>query len=72
MGTIFNRSNESAVKAFLDHQIKFLDIERIIALSLDNMKYIKNPTLEDIIKIDNDTRIYADKLIDKIKKGEKI
>ena len=72
IGTIFNRSNESSVKAFLDHQIKFLDIERIIALSLDNMKYIKNPTLEDIIKVDNDTRIYADKLIDKIKKGEKI
>ena len=38
MGTIFNRSNESAVRAFLNHEIKFLDIERIIALSMKNMR----------------------------------
>ena len=72
MGAIFNRSNESAVQAYLNHEIKFLDIERIIALSMKNMKYIPQPSLEEIIKIDSETKNYADKLIDKIKKGEKI
>ena len=72
MGCIFNRSNESAVHAFLNHEIKFLDIERIIELSIKNMKYIANPSLEDILKVDDETRRYADKLILRIKKGENI
>ena len=71
-GCIFNRSNESAVHAFLNHEIKFLDIERIIELAIKNMKYIAKPTLEDIIKVDHDTKIYVDKLIQRIKKGENI
>ena len=72
MGTIFNRSNESAVRAFLNHEIKFLDIERIIALSMKNMRYIAHPTLQDILVVDHNTEEYADKLIQRIKKGEKI
>ena len=40
LGAIFNRSNEVAVAAFLNHQIKFLDIEKIISISMDKMKYI--------------------------------
>lgn len=72
MGTIFNRSNESAVHAYLNHEIKFLDIERIIELSMKNMKYISKPTLDDIIKVDDETKQYVDKLILKIKKGESI
>ena len=71
-GCIFNRSNESAVHAFLNHEIKFLDIERIIELAIKNMKYIAKPTLEDIIQVDHDAKIYVDKLIQRIKKGENI
>ena len=71
-GCIFNRSNESAVHAFLNHEIKFLDIERIIELAIKNMKYIAKPTLADIIQVDHDAKIYVDKLIQRIKKGENI
>ncbi len=63
MGTILNRSNEEAVYAFLNHKIKFLDIERIIELSLKNMKYIANPSLEDILLVDRLTKEYSQKLI---------
>lgn len=63
MGAILNRSNEEAVYAFLNHQINFLDIERIIELSLKNMKYIANPTLEDILEVDRLTKDYSHKLI---------
>ena len=72
MGTIFNRSNESAVRAFLNHEIKFLDIERIIELAMKNMRYIAQPTLQDILVVDHNTEEYVDKLIHRIKKGETI
>ena len=66
MGAILNRSNEEAVYAFLDHKIKFLDIERIIELSLKNMKYIAEPTLEQILLVDKQTKEYAHKLINEL------
>ena len=72
MGAIFNRSNEVAVKAFLDHQIKFLDIEKIIDLSIKNMRYVASPSLEEIIKIDEECRHYAEGLVKKIMKGERL
>lgn len=66
MGTILNRSNEEAVYAFLGHKIKFLDIEKIISLSLKNMRYIAKPSLDDILKVDQETKDYAHKLISEL------
>ena len=66
MGAILNRSNEEAVYAFLNHQIKFLDIEKIIELSLKNMRYIASPSLDDIIIVDQETKAYSHLLIDKL------
>ncbi len=63
LGAILNRSNEEAVRAFLNHQIKFLDIERIIEQSLKNMRYIANPSLEKILIVDQETKEYSHKLI---------
>ena len=66
MGAILNRSNEEAVYAFLAKKIRFLDIERIIELSLKNMKYIAKPTLEEILEVDRLTKEYAHKLINEL------
>lgn len=66
MGVILNRANEEAVYAFLAHKINFLDIEKIIELSLKNMKYIAKPTLEEILKIDQLCKAYAHKLISEL------
>ena len=63
LGAILNRSNEEAVRAFLNHQISFLDIEKIISLNLKNMKYIANPSLEEILKVDAETKAYSQKLV---------
>lgn len=37
--TILNAANEAAVQLFLEDQIKFLDIEKIIIQSMNNQKY---------------------------------
>ena len=70
-GVVFNRSNEEAVRAFLNHQIKFLDIERIIEESMKNMPYKAKPSIEDILSIDKKTKKFADELIKKYAKEEK-
>ncbi len=63
MGTILNRANEEAVYAFLNHQIKFLDIEKIISLALKNCRYIAKASLEDILVVDKEVSDYTHKLI---------
>ena len=47
--TVFNAANEKAVGLFLDRKIGFLDIYDIIEQCLDELKFIDNPSLEDIL-----------------------
>ena len=68
LGAIINASNEVAVNAFLRQEIPFLMIEEIIAKSVKNVKFIKNPSLEDLIKVDRETREFASRLV---KEGHK-
>jgi len=49
MPTIMNAANEAAVKLFLDRRISFLDIERIVIDALDTYPNRLNPSLEEII-----------------------
>ena len=49
LGATFNASNEVAVRAFLDHKIPFLAIDIIIRKTIDEVKYIKNPSLKSLI-----------------------
>ena len=49
LGATFNASNEVAVHAFLDHKIPFLAIDIIIRKTIDEVKYIKNPSLKSLI-----------------------
>lgn len=51
--TVFNAANERAVAKFLDGEIKFLDIYRIIGECVDEHKIIKNPTVEEILECEN-------------------
>jgi 1-deoxy-D-xylulose-5-phosphate reductoisomerase len=50
---VLNASNEIAVKRFLNQEIKFIDIHRIIKKVMDNHKIIDNPTLDEILSADN-------------------
>lgn len=60
MRTVLNSANEAAVRLFLEEEIAFLDIEKIIREEMDSHQAILFPSMEDIYKIDNEVkeRIY--------------
>ncbi len=63
MPCILNAANEVAVEAFLNNQIKFYDIPRIIEKSMSKISLINHPTLEQLIEIDKETRIFAKSIL---------
>lgn len=56
---IVNSANEAAVALFLDRKIKFLDIGDVVNDALETVKFIAQPTLEDIL----DTRRAAEEYV---------
>ncbi len=54
--TAYNAANEFAVAAFLDNKIKYLDIIDMIEASMENCKYIDNPSVEEIL--DTEAAVY--------------
>lgn len=54
MPTVFNAANEEAVALFLNRKIKFLEIYDIIEECMDSHKLISNPSLDDILSIQNE------------------
>ena len=58
-----NAANEVVVEAFLKEKIGFLNMYKIIALSLEKSIFVKNPTLEDYLSVDAETRKTTNKLI---------
>ncbi len=53
---VVNAANEEAVYAFLDEKISFLEIEELIRLMMDKHVVNKNPSIEDLISINDETR----------------
>ncbi len=53
---VMNAANEIAVQRFLDRQITFDAIPTVIEEALELHAVVSNPTLEDIIRIDAETR----------------
>ena len=66
LGAAFNASNEEAVYAFLNKEIKFPEIEKIIYFCVNSVKNIQNPSYEDIKSCDVSIR----ETVRKIVKGE--
>jgi 1-deoxy-D-xylulose-5-phosphate reductoisomerase len=62
-----NAANEIAVSKFLNDKIKFLEISEIIETSIQKIKYIKNPTITDLLETDKETRIITSEISEKIK-----
>lgn len=58
MPTVMNAANEVAVAKFLSEEIGFLDIADMVEDTLSKFENIKNPTLEDILAADAETRAY--------------
>lgn len=55
MPTVFNAANEWAVRRFLEGKIRFLDIYEAIRSSMDRHQVKKDPSLDEILKIEADT-----------------
>ena len=53
--TVFNAANELAVAMFLDKKIRFLDIYEIIKESMNSVKHIDNPSIEQILEVEKET-----------------
>ena len=62
---MFNASNEEAVYEFLKGNIPFLAIEKIISKLMDKHVNKPHPTLNELIKVDRETRLEVHELIRK-------
>ena len=61
--TVLNAANEIVVNEFLEDRIGFYDIPKYIKMALDAHESVENATLEQILKIDLETREYVKELI---------
>ncbi|MBL7833608.1 MAG: 1-deoxy-D-xylulose-5-phosphate reductoisomerase [Cyclobacteriaceae bacterium] len=63
MPCVLNAANEIAVEAFLKDKIGFLKMPEVVEACMTKMPFIPNPTLEDYVNTDKETRIKAYELI---------
>ena len=63
MPCVLNAANEIAVDAFLKEKIGFLNMSDLIENCMEKITFVKNPTLEDYLYCDSETRKLAKKLI---------
>ncbi|MGL4614886.1 MAG: 1-deoxy-D-xylulose-5-phosphate reductoisomerase, partial [Shewanella sp.] len=64
--TVLNAANEIAVAAFLQGRIGFTDIAKVNERCLIAIKQRGLSSIEDIIALDAQTRIYAEEILTKI------
>ncbi|WP_066396143.1 1-deoxy-D-xylulose-5-phosphate reductoisomerase [Neobacillus mesonae] len=63
MPTVLNAANETAVAAFLEGRVTFLQIEDLVEKALDNHRTIEYPSLSTIQEVDKETRQYVQSLL---------
>lgn len=63
MPAVLNAANELAVEAFLAERISFLQIAQIVEAAMDRGARIEQPTLEQILEADANTRVEVASLI---------
>ena len=66
MPAIMNAANEVAVDAFLKGRIGFLDIAETIGKTMQQMPFISQPTYDDYVATDRESREFARKIVEKI------
>ena len=63
MPCILNAANEIAVNLFLQDKIRFIDIPELIENCMAKSVYVANPSLDDYISTDKETRRMASQLM---------
>ncbi len=59
MPCVLNGANEQANSLFLNGRIKFLDIERLVEEAMESHVFVDNPTLEQLLDIDQWARQFV-------------
>jgi 1-deoxy-D-xylulose-5-phosphate reductoisomerase len=63
MPCVLNAANEVAVAGFLREEVGFLEMSDIVEQCLSKMDYIGNPSYEDYVTTDKETRIRAQEFL---------
>lgn len=63
MPCIVNAANEVVVDAFLHDKVSFLEMSDIIEQTINRLAYISNPTYEDYVACDAESRIIASEFL---------
>jgi 1-deoxy-D-xylulose-5-phosphate reductoisomerase len=63
MPCIINAANEVAVTGFLSNAVTFLAMSNLIESCMQHIGYQSQPTLDDYLNTDKETRIFAQNLI---------
>ncbi|OHD66328.1 MAG: 1-deoxy-D-xylulose-5-phosphate reductoisomerase [Spirochaetes bacterium RBG_13_51_14] len=66
---VLNASNEAAVAAFLEGRIPFTDIVRVVEETMEKIKVVDDPSLDDIFDSDREARVRAGAIIQKRRNG---
>lgn len=64
---IINAANEIAVAAFLDKQIGFMQIPKVVEQTMEDATACVNPDINNLIQSDNEARQLAGEMIKKLK-----
>ena len=65
--TVFNAANEVAVERFLNDEIRYADIPRLIKTAMDEAEFIDNPTVDEILETEKRARDCAWKITGSVK-----
>jgi 1-deoxy-D-xylulose-5-phosphate reductoisomerase len=63
MPCVLNAANEIAVASYLKDAIGFTEIPALVSNCMNKISFIANPTIEDIIETDKETRLYIKSFI---------
>lgn len=58
--TVLNAANEKAVAKFLNNEIRYVQIPEIIADCMENISYVNNPNLDEILETEKLTYDYIE------------
>ena len=61
---VLNSADVVAGQAFIDGKIRFTDIPRVIEKVISKTAFVSNPSYEELLQLDIDTRIYTQEMID--------
>jgi len=63
MPCVINAANEVVVAEFLNNRLGFLQMSEVIENCMNKISFLTNPSLEDYLETDCETRLYAQHLV---------